>query len=123
LFLDEDALEARGIDELNGVAIDFVPEGVEICFGLSSWRLPGSEFVRERIARKDQRVSEYRRNIGSGGELWLLLVVGRTLSASVRRPSPAEMFETRFDRVFFLECWVDMEKVVELTIRRGSEIR
>jgi hypothetical protein len=49
-----------------------------------------------------------------------LLIVGTTLSASVIRPSRTETFETRFDRVFFMECWRDMEKVVELAVR-GSE--
>jgi hypothetical protein len=117
LDLDEDALEARGIDDLNGVGINPACEGFEIYFGRSGW-LPRSEFVRERIARKDERASGYRAAIGAGADLWLLLVVGLTLSGSVVRPRPTETFETRFDRVFFLECWKDMEKVTELTVRR-----
>jgi len=117
LDLDEDALEARGIDDVNGLTIKPIPKGFEAYFGRSGW-LPGSEFVRERIARKDKRAAEYRAAIGDGAALWLLLVVGGTLAGSVLRPSRREMFETRFDRVFFLERWVDMEKVTELAVQR-----
>jgi hypothetical protein len=116
LDLDEDAVEARGIDDLDGVAIEPIPDGIEVYIARSGRGL-GSEFVRERIARKDKRAPEYRAAIGDA-DLWLLLVVGTTLSASVMRPSLAEAFKTLFDRVFFMECWVDIEKVVELAVQR-----
>jgi len=121
LDLNEGALEARGIDDFNELAIKPIPEGCEVYFGRSGF-LPGSEFVRERIARKDKRAPVYRSAIGADAdaELWLLLVVGMELAASVMRPIPHETFETRFDRVFFMECWQNMEKVVELTIRRSQ---
>jgi hypothetical protein len=118
LDLQERALDRRQIDAFNGVTIEPVLEGFEVWFGRSSWGLPGPDFVRERIARKDERAETYRETIGADADLWLLLVVGTTLAASVIRPSPIETFETRFDRVFFLECWKDIEKVTELTIRR-----
>jgi hypothetical protein len=50
----------------------------------------------------------------------LLLVVGRTLAGSVVRPGPTETFETLFDRVFFLECWQEIEKVTELNVSRRA---
>ncbi len=118
LDLDEEALEAQGIDDLSYLYIEPSPEGFDFYFTRSGW-LPGSDFVRERIALKDKRAGKYRAALGDDAPaLWLLLVAARTLAASVDLPSPEEVFETHFDRVFFMECWQDAEKVVELATRR-----
>jgi len=119
--LGERALERRGMgDLLDGVTFTPDPEGFAVYFGRHSWRVRGSEFVRDRIAQKDERAADYRAAIGDA-DLWLLLVAGATLAGSVIRPQPTETFVTRFDRVFFMECWVDMENVLELQVQRRTE--
>ena len=67
--LQERALDRRQIDAFNGVTIEPLPEGFEVWFGRSSWGLPGPDFVRERIARKDERAEEYREAIGADADL------------------------------------------------------
>ncbi len=102
LHLGERAMERRGIGDLGGLTFTPDSEGFEVYFGQHSWSVRGSEFVRERIAQKDERAADYRAAIGDA-DLWLLLVAGTKLASSVVRSPPTETFETRFDRVFFCQ--------------------
>jgi hypothetical protein len=96
--------------------------GVDVLMTRNGWGRGVNE-IQACITRKDEKAGEYRRNLAAGAQLWLLLVAGTTYADGVLAPPRQMKFDSKFDRVFFLDHWPvrsgrSTDKVVELPLRR-----
>jgi hypothetical protein len=121
--LERDALEARGIEGLDALTLYEETTGnVGVMVGRTAWGR-GCDVVQDAIAAKDTKATAYRRRLGDGVELWLLVVAGTSFADGVEPPLKHITFDTTFDRVFFLNHWPvrhgkALDRVSELPIRR-----
>jgi hypothetical protein len=113
------------VDGVDKVLFDPGDGGVEVGIIRNGWGRGVNE-IQACIAKKDEKAGEYRANLAAPDtQLWLLLVAGTTYADGVLAPPSHFTFETKFDRVFFLDHWPvrsggSTDKVVELRLRPRS---
>jgi hypothetical protein len=69
---------------------------------------PNMPFLDDKIRQKDERLDDYRRNMPDAKEFWLLLVAGAHDASGILHFVAIDYtYQTRFDRVFYLDLQKD----------------
>lgn len=112
-YYDEDYLESVGAGWINHVAI--YPNEEPVVGWTHSGRGERADVIQARIDSKAAKLPRYRSVVE---EVWLLLVGGAGLGASIDIHEAQKTFVSPFDRTFFLELYEG--KCVELSIARAK---
>jgi hypothetical protein len=117
--------QSDDVDKVDGVdTVTIYPsdDGVHVWPFRRAWGRGVNE-IQACITAKDAKAGTYRQRLAVGAPLWLLLVSGTTYANGVSAPPRHLTYDTKFDRVFFLDHWPvrsgkSANTVVELRIRR-----